>query len=104
KKAREAAQSKGGRMSLEQLFQSMQQGQTKDLNIILKADVAGSVEVLNDTLRKLSTDEVKVNVIHASVGAISTNDVLLATASDAIVVGFNIRPERTAAEVAEKDK
>ena len=103
-KAREAAQSKGGRMSLEQLFQRMQQGQTKDLNIILKADVAGSVEVLNDTLRKLSTDEVKVNVIHASVGAISTNDVLLATASDAIVVGFNIRPERNAAELAEKEE
>jgi translation initiation factor IF-2 len=103
-KAREAAQSKGGRMSLDQLFQRMQQGQTKDLNIILKADVAGSVEVLNDTLRKLSTEEVKVNVIHASVGAISTNDVLLATASDAIVVGFNIRPERNAAELAEKEE
>jgi translation initiation factor IF-2 len=103
-KAREAAQSKGGRMSLDQLFQRMQQGQTKDLNIILKADVQGSVEVLNDTLRKLSTEEVKVNVIHASVGAISTNDVLLATASDAIVVGFNIRPERNAAELAEKEE
>ncbi|HEV2720762.1 MAG TPA: translation initiation factor IF-2, partial [Thermoanaerobaculia bacterium] len=102
-KAREAAQSKGGRMSLDQLFQRMQQGTTKDLNIILKADVAGSVEVLNDTLRKLSGDEVKVNIIHASVGAISTNDVLLATASDAIVVGFNVRPERNAAELAEKE-
>jgi len=102
-KAREAAQSQGGRMSLDQLFQRMQQGQTKDLNIILKADVAGSVEVLNDTLRKLSTDEVKVNIIHSSVGAISTNDVLLATASEAIVVGFNVRPERNAAELAEKE-
>ena len=103
-KAREAAQKGGGRMSLDQLFQRMQQGQTKDLNIILKADVAGSVEVLNDTLRKLSGDEVKVNIIHASVGAISTNDVLLATASDAIVVGFNVRPERNAAELAEKEE
>jgi len=103
-KAREAAQSKSGRMSLDQLFQRMQQGTTKDLNIILKADVAGSVEVLNDTLRKLSTDEVKVNIIHSSVGAISTNDVLLATASDAIVVGFNVRPERNAAELAEKEE
>ncbi|HKS23228.1 MAG TPA: translation initiation factor IF-2, partial [Thermoanaerobaculia bacterium] len=103
-KAREAAQKGGGRMSLDQLFQRMQQGQTKDLNIILKADVAGSVEVLNDTLRKLSGDEVKVNVIHSSVGAISTNDVLLATASDAIVVGFNVRPERNAAELAEKEE
>src|SRR6185436_16887403 len=100
----EAAQSKGGRMSLDQLFQRMQQGTTKDLNMILKADVQGSVEVLNDTLRKLSTSEVKVNIIHASVGAISTNDVLLATASDAIVVGFNVRPERQAAELAEKEE
>src|SRR4051812_3611263 len=66
-KARESAQTKTGRMSLDQLFQRMQQGQTKDLNVILKADVAGSVEVLNDTLRKLSTSEVKVNIIRSSV-------------------------------------
>ena len=102
-KAREASHSKESRVSLDQLFQRMQQGATKDLNVILKADVQGSVEVLNDTLRKLSTDEVKVNVIHSSVGAISTNDVLLATASEAIVVGFNVRPERNAAELAEKE-
>jgi len=102
-KAREAAHSKVGRMSLDQLFQRMQQGTVKELNVILKADVQGSVEVLNETVRKLSTPEVKVNVIHASVGAISTNDVLLATASDAIVVGFNIRPERNAADLAEKE-
>ncbi|HXG58863.1 MAG TPA: translation initiation factor IF-2, partial [Thermoanaerobaculia bacterium] len=102
-KAREAMQQKASRMSLDQLFQRMQQGTTKELNVILKADVQGSVEVLQETLRKLSTDQVKVNVIHASVGAISTNDVLLATASDAIVVGFNVRPERNAAELAEKE-
>ncbi|MEK6372067.1 MAG: translation initiation factor IF-2 [Acidobacteriota bacterium] len=102
-KAREAAQSKGSRMSLDQLFQRMQQGVVKDLNVILKADVQGSVEVLADTLRKLSTAEVRVNVMHASVGAISTNDVLLATASDGVLVGFNVRPERSAAELAEKE-
>jgi len=102
-KAREAAQQKSSRMSLDQLFQRMQQGGMKELNVILKADVQGSVEVLNDTLRKLSTDEVKVNVIHSSVGAVSTNDVLLASASDAIVVGFSVRPERNAAELAEKE-
>src|SRR6185503_9775855 len=102
-KAREAQQQKGGRMSLDQLFQRMQSGGVKELNLIVKADVQGSVEVLNETLRKLSTSEVKVNVIHSSVGAISTNDVLLATASDAIVVGFNVRPERNAAELAEKE-
>jgi translation initiation factor IF-2 len=102
-KAREAAQQKAPRASLDQLFQRMQQGGTKELNLIVKADVQGSVEVLNETLRKLSTNEVKVNVIHTSVGAITTNDVLLATASDAIVVGFNVRPERSAAELAEKE-
>jgi translation initiation factor IF-2 len=102
-KAREAMQQKGSRMSLDQLFQRMQQGTVKELNVIVKADVQGSVEVLGDTLRKLSTPEVKVNVMHASVGAISTNDVLLATASDAIVVGFNVRPERNAADLAEKE-
>ena len=99
-KAREAAQAGSSRMSLDQLFQKMQAGTVKDLNVILKADVQGSVEVLNDTVRKLSTDEVKVN---SSVGAISTNDVLLASASDAIVVGFNVRPERSAGELAEKE-
>ena len=102
-KARDAAQQGSGRMSLDQLFQRMQTGGVKELNLIVKADVQGSVEVLNETLRKLSTSEVKVSVIHSSVGAISTNDVLLATASDAIVVGFNVRPERNAAELAEKE-
>jgi translation initiation factor IF-2 len=102
-KVREAAQTKASRMSLDQLFQKMQKGEAKELNVILKADVQGSVEVLADTVRKLSTDAVKVNVIHSSVGAISTNDVLLATASDAIVVGFNVRPERNAAELADKE-
>jgi translation initiation factor IF-2 len=102
-KARELSQGKTSRMSLDQLFQRMQQGTAKELNLILKADVQGSVEVLADTMRKMSTAEVKVNVIHASVGAISTNDVLLASASDAIVVGFNVRPERSAGELAEKE-
>jgi translation initiation factor IF-2 len=102
-KAREVAQSKTGRVSLDQLFQRMQQGGAKELNLIVKADVQGSVEVLGETLRKLSTSEVKVNIIHTSVGAITTNDVLLATASDAIVVGFSVRPERSAAELAEKE-
>ena len=102
-KAREMSQSKGSRMSLDQLFQKMQQGTAKELNVIIKADVQGSVEVLGDTVRKLSTNDVRVNVLHSSVGAISTNDVLLATASDAIIVGFNVRPERNAAELAEKE-
>ena len=91
------------RMSLDQLFQKMQSGAAKELNIILKADVQGSVEVLVDTLRKMSNDQVTVNVLHSSVGAISTNDILLASASDAIVVGFSVRPERAATELAEKE-
>jgi translation initiation factor IF-2 len=102
-KAREAGQQKASRMSLDQLFQRMKEGTAKELNVIMKADVQGSVEVLNDTVRKLSTEQVKVNVIHSSVGAVSTNDVLLATASDAIVVGFNVRPQRDAAELADKE-
>jgi len=102
-KARETMQTKASRMSLDQLFQRMKEGTAKELNLIIKADVQGSVEVLADTMRKLPGDQVKVNVIHASVGAISTNDVLLATASDAIVVGFNVRPERNATELAEKE-
>jgi translation initiation factor IF-2 len=102
-RAREQMQQKAQRMSLEQLFQKMQTGAVKDLNLIVKADVQGSVEVLGETLRKVSNEQVKLNVLHSSVGAISTNDVLLASASDAIIVGFNVRPERNASELAEKE-
>jgi translation initiation factor IF-2 len=92
-----------GALSLEQLFSQIERGEMKELPVVLKADVQGSVEVLRDTVTKLSTDKVKVNVIHAAVGAVSTNDVLLAAASKAIVVGFSVRPERNAAELAEKE-
>src|SRR5262249_29636444 len=80
------------RMSLAQLFDRIQEGDVKELAVVLKADVQGSLEVLRDALGKLSTDKVKVQVLHAGVGAISTNDVLLASASKAIIVGFNVRP------------
>ncbi|MDX1632570.1 MAG: translation initiation factor IF-2, partial [Thermoanaerobaculia bacterium] len=92
-----------GKMSLEELFDSIEEGEVKELPVVIKADVQGSVEVLRDTLQKLSTDEVKVNVIHGAVGAVTTNDVLLASASDAIIIGFNVRPERNASELAEKE-
>jgi translation initiation factor IF-2 len=92
-----------GRVSLEALFSKIEQGEVKDLAIVLKADVQGSVEVLRDAIEKASTARVKVTVLHSGVGAISTNDVLLASASKAIIVGFNIRPERNAAELAEKE-
>jgi translation initiation factor IF-2 len=91
------------RMSLDQLFKGIQEGEVKDLPVILKADVQGSVEVLKEALAKASTEKVKVSVLHSGVGAISTNDVLLASASKAIVIGFNVRPERSAAELAEKE-
>ncbi len=93
-----------GRMSLEQLFSQMDQEEGKELSVVIKADVHGSVEVLRETLGKLSTEKVRLNVIHAAVGAITTNDVLLASASDAVVVGFNVRPERNVAPLAEKEQ
>jgi translation initiation factor IF-2 len=93
-----------GRLSLEQLFNRIQEGDVKELPVVLKADVQGSVEVLREALTKISTDRVKVQVIHAGVGAISTNDVLLASASKAVVVGFNVRPERAATDLAEKEQ
>ena len=93
-----------GKLSLEQLFDRIEEGEIKELPVVIKADVQGSVEVLREALTKLSTDKVKVEVIHAGVGAISTNDVLLASASDAIVIGFNVRPERNALDLAEKEE
>ena len=76
----------------------------KELPIIIKADVQGSAEVLADTLAKLSDERVKIRIIHTGVGAINESDVLLATASNAIIIGFNVRPDRNAAEVAEREK
>jgi len=92
------------RMSLAQLFDRIQEGDVKELAAVLKADVQGSLEVLRDAVGKLSTDKVKMQVLHAGVGAISTNDVLLASASKAIIVGFNVRPERSAVDLAEKEE
>ncbi len=92
------------RVSLENLFDQIAEDEVKTLNIVIKADVQGSVEVLRETLNSLSTEKVKINVLHGSVGAITTNDVMLASASDAIIIGFNVRPERTARELAEEEK
>jgi translation initiation factor IF-2 len=82
----------------------MKEGEVKELNVIIKADVGGSAEVLTDTLQKLSNDKVKIRVIRSGVGAINESDVLLASASDAIVIGFNVRPERNASATAEQEK
>ncbi len=91
-------------VSLEALFGKIKEGEIKELNLILKADVQGSVEALRQSLENLSTDEVKVNVIHAGVGAISKNDVMLASASNAIIIGFQVRPDANARQVAERDR
>jgi translation initiation factor IF-2 len=103
-KAREAALAKSSRVSLEGLAEQIKAAGVKDLNIILKADVQGSVEVLSDLLVKQSTDKVKVKILHSSVGAITETDVLLASASNAIIIGFNVRPERKAQELAEQEE
>jgi translation initiation factor IF-2 len=95
---------RGGRLTLESLQQQMAEGGVKELPIIIKADVQGSAEVLADTLSKLSDDRVKIRIIHSGVGAINESDVLLATASNAIVIGFNVRPDRNAAEVADREQ
>jgi translation initiation factor IF-2 len=103
-KAREAALAKSSRVSLEGLAEQMKTAGTKELNIILKADVGGSVEVLNDLLAKLSSEKVRLKVLRSGVGAITESDVLLASASNAIIIGFNVRPERKAQELAEQEK
>jgi translation initiation factor IF-2 len=103
-KAREAALTKNKRLTLEQLQKQMAQGEVKELNLIIKADVGGSAEVLTDTLTKLSTDKVRVRVLHTGVGAINESDVLLASASEAIIIGFNVKPDRTAAAAAEHEQ
>jgi translation initiation factor IF-2 len=95
---------KGGRLTLESLREQIAEGGIKELPIIIKADVQGSAEVLADTLTKLSDEKVKVNIIRSGVGAINESDVLLASASNAIVIGFNVRPDRNAADVAEREQ
>jgi len=95
---------KGGRLTLESLKEQIAEGGVKELPIIVKADVQGSAEVLADSLDKLSDDRVKIKIIHSGVGAINEFDVLLASASNAIVIGFNVRPDRNAADVADREK
>lgn len=91
------------KVTLDNLFSQLSEGELKELNIIVKADVQGSVEAVKDSLVKLSNEEVKVNVIHGGVGAINESDIMLAQASGAIVVGFNVRPDAVAKATAERD-
>ncbi len=92
------------RMSLDDLYNKIQEGNVKDLNLIIKADVQGSVEAVKSSLLKLSNDEVAVKCIHSGVGAINESDVILASASNAIIIGFNIRPDNQAKDVADREK
>ncbi len=103
-KSREAALAKSSRVSLEGLAEQIKAAGTKELNVILKGDVQGSVEVITDLLTKLSNDRVRLKLLRSGVGAITETDVLLASASNAIIIGFNVRPERKAQEIAEQEK
>jgi translation initiation factor IF-2 len=91
-KQRSKELAKTSRLSLEKLYEKMQQNEVKDLNLIIKADVHGSIEALSDALTKLSNEEVKINVIHSATGALNESDISLAAVSDAIIIGFNVRP------------
>ncbi len=102
RKAREKELSATSKITLEQLYQRMKEG-IKELNVILKADVQGSIEALIDALNKLSTDEIKLKIIHSSTGTITETDVMLASASDAVIIGFNVRPDARVVEVAEQE-
>jgi translation initiation factor IF-2 len=95
---------KSSRMSLDSLFERMQEGEVKDLNLILKADVHGSIEALTESLVKLSNDEVKINIVHAATGTITESDVSLAAVSDAIIIGFNVRPNTKVQAMATEEQ
>jgi translation initiation factor IF-2 len=103
-KVREQALAKSSRLSLEQFQEQLRAGEIKELPILLKCDVQGSMEVLSDALERLSNEKVKVRLLHTGVGAISESDVLLATAANAIIIGFGVRPERSASVMADRDK
>jgi translation initiation factor IF-2 len=102
-KEREAQLAKSSRVSLEGLAEQIKQAGVKELPLILKGDVQGSVEVLADSLQKMSTEKVRIKVIRSGVGAITESDVLLASASNAIIIGFNVRPDRKSADLAEQE-
>lgn len=103
-KQRETELSKTSKVSLEDLYSKIKEGEVKELGIIIKADVHGSVEALTDSLQKLSTDAIKLKVLHGSVGAITETDVMLAAASNAIIIGFHVRPDAKVQALAEEER
>lgn len=102
RKMREQELSASSKITLEQLYQKIKEG-VKDFNVIIKADVQGSIEAISDALKKLSSDDVRLKIIHSSTGAISETDVMLASASNAIIIGFNVRPDARVVEVAQQE-
>ncbi|MEE8721711.1 MAG: translation initiation factor IF-2 [Eggerthellaceae bacterium] len=101
---RRAAQDKRSHMSLDELFNRIEEGKQTDLNLIVKADVQGSIEALRDAFDKMDQSEVRINIVHSAVGGITETDVTLAAASDAIIIGFNVRPTGKSKQLAEKEK
>jgi translation initiation factor IF-2 len=104
RKRQDDLKSASPRLSLEDLYKNIQEGEIKELHLVIKADVQGSMEAIRQSLERLSTDEVKVNIIHGGVGAITESDIMLASASSAIVIGFNVRPDINARKAAETEK
>jgi translation initiation factor IF-2 len=94
---------KTSRVSLEKLFERMQEGEVKELNVVLKADVHGSIEALSDSLTKLSNEEVTIQIIHAATGTVSESDISLAAVSNAIIIGFNVRPSAKVQTMASEE-
>lgn len=103
RKAREAEVAKEVKISLEKIFEKLKEGELKELNIVLKADTQGTLEALQASLKKLSTEKVKINIIRAGIGAISESDIMLASASEAIVIGFNVKPTSQARDLAKRE-
>ncbi|MFN3505111.1 MAG: translation initiation factor IF-2 [Caldimicrobium sp.] len=103
RKLREAETAKAAKISLDKIFEKLKEGELKELNLVVKADTQGTLEALQNSLVKLSTDKVKVSIIRAGIGAISESDVMLASASNAIVIGFNVKPTSQAKEIAKKE-
>ncbi len=104
RKQRETELSRTTKVTLEKLYERIKEGEIKELNIILKTDVQGTLEAISDSLRKLATDEIRVNIIHSATGGISETDVMLASASNAIIIGFNVRADMKVLEMAEREQ
>jgi len=103
-KQREAELFRATKVTLDNLFSRIREGETKELKVVLKADVQGSLEAILESLQKLGTDEIKVRIIHSAVGAVTETDVMLASASDAIIIGFGVRAETKVQELADREK